>query len=165
MSKKGTVEQKMKNKAEVLFIILSLVSLFAYSETKKTRLIDIVDSDLCFDDQYFYREYDISTNLDYLDIGYEFQTPIFESEIDTGSLEVEFILSNGERNKFFLSSVYKIIYCDFGKKLVKKVYFSPIEIQDEPFVNKIIVSIENPFYFKEKVNLIITNRNSRMFFD
>ena len=66
---------------------------------------------------------------------------------------------------FFLSSVYKIIYCDFGKKLVKKVYFSPIEIQDEPFVNKIIVSIENPFYFKEKVNLIITNRNSRMFFD
>lgn len=144
-----------------MLCVLSLV----FSSCSPGKAIDIAD-DFSFDQAGFCKEYDIATFVNYLDIGIQFADETFKENLPKeGSLELTVFFENGKRKKMNSSGITKIVYDDAAKLSVKKIYLTPLELQEYEFIRRITVTVKSPFMTGGKCKLVIDNMDSAFFFE
>lgn len=152
----------MKNK---LFSRAVLIFVLFFSCSKNIKFIEIIDDSFLFSKENYSKTYEISSNLDSLDIGISFNKEIKKEDLQLGSLEVTIIYANNKTKTVLLDSDCKFFYSEYNNQLVNKINFRTIDLEEVLFVKELILTIRTPYIISSDSKLFITNINSRFFFD
>ena len=151
-----------KNKI-IIGTLLIFCTFFSYSN--KIKKIELIDKDYCFDEVNYLKNYNINSSTKEIEIGIFIVDEILEQDMELGNLEVEIILENENVKKILYGQNVKLVYKDFKKRLVNKIYFETIDFFNVQVIKEIKVKVLNRFLINENTCLIITNLNSSLFFD
>lgn len=154
------------NKNKLIIIILLLFCIFqTLSCSRKNNKIHMIDKDYNFKEESFIKVYNINSSTKTIEIGIFFDDGISEQNMVLGNLEVEIILEKNNITKKLCRNNVRLVYKDFTKRLVNKVYFETIEFNNVQVINELKVKVLNRFLVSENAKLVITNLNSSLFFD